>query len=517
MRNKKRLYMWYEVQRLTEQGLNKSQIRLETGLDRATIRKYQELSEDKFHNWVQQRKRMPKKLRLYHDYVKKALELKPYLSSAQVEDRLKEHYEDFPKIDSKTVYNFVQAIRAQYNINKPKAEKHRDFQKLPEVEYGIEAQVDFGETWMQTTHGKRQKVYFYTIVLSRSRYKYVYLTTKPFTTKSTIKAQEKSFEYMGGIPRKIIYDQDSVFINDENLGTYKLTKEFSSYCSESNFEEVFCRKADPQSKGKVENVVKFIKQNFLRGRDFKNIETLNIQALEWLKRTGNGKRHQTTQLIPKEDFLEEQKSLLPLIKNNSNKGEALRRCTVRKDNTICYKTNYYSLPLGTYKNQSSSILMQIKGEKIVIYDTENKQICTHVLSIEKGKVIINNDHKREKSKTIESLEKSIFEFFGDTDITKAYFDLFQKNMSRYYRDNLHYLVKNIDDFSDEIKKETLIFCTENNVYNAKDLIEILNKKQRDINKEAIEIKEFARDKSYNDQVDFDIEKSDISKFDKLFA
>ncbi len=38
MRNKKRLYMWYEVQKLTELGLNKSQIRLETGLDRATIR-----------------------------------------------------------------------------------------------------------------------------------------------------------------------------------------------------------------------------------------------------------------------------------------------------------------------------------------------------------------------------------------------------------------------------------------------------------------------------------------------
>jgi len=517
MRNTKRLYMWYEVQKLTEQGLNKSQIRLETGLDRATIRKYQQISEEEFHKWVQEKRRMPKKLQLYHDYVKKALELKPYLSSAQVEDRLKERYEGLPKIHPKTVYNFVQTIRGKYNITKPKAEKNRNFEKLPEVEYGSEAQVDFGETWMQRAEGKRQKVYFYTIVLSRSRYKYLYIITKPFTTKSTIKAQEKSFEYMGGIPRKIIYDQDSVFINDENLGSYKLTKEFHSYCSESSFKAVFCRKADPQSKGKIENVVKYIKQNFLRGRDFKDIETLNRQALEWLKRTGNGKKHQTTQLIPKEDFLKEQNSLLPLTKNKRNNDDTVKKYKVRKDNTICYKTNYYSLPLGTYKNQNSSILMQLKGGEIVISDIENNQICTHILSLDKGKIIRNTDHKREKSKTINSLERSIFEFFGNTDIAKVYFNLFQKNMSRYYRDNLQYLLKNTDNFSDEIKKDTLIFCTENNVYNAKDLIEILNKKQSEINVKDIEIKKITSDKSYQDQVDFGIEKSDISKFDKLFV
>ena len=242
-----------------------------------------------------------------------------------------------------------------------------------------------------------------------------------------------------------------------------------------------------------------------------------MQALEWLKRTGNGKRHQTTQLIPKEDFIEEQKSLLPLINSKCNKGEALKKYKVRKDNTICYKTNYYSLPLGTYKNQNSSILMKLKEGTILLFDTENNQICTHDLSLEKGKIIRNTDHKREKSKTIEILEKSIFEYFGDTDVTKSYFNLFQKNMSRYYRDNLQYLVKNIDDFSDEIKMDTLIFCTENNVYNAKDLIEILNKKQLDIKVKDIEIKEIARDKSHNNQIDFNIEKSDISKFDKLFA
>ena len=45
----KQLQMWYKVQELTEKGLNKSQIREATGLDRATIRKYQQIDETRFH------------------------------------------------------------------------------------------------------------------------------------------------------------------------------------------------------------------------------------------------------------------------------------------------------------------------------------------------------------------------------------------------------------------------------------------------------------------------------------
>ncbi len=343
----------------------------------------------------------------------------------------------------------------------------------------------------------------------------MYLITKPFTTKTTIKAQEQAFEYFAGIPNKIIYDQDSVFISDENLGSYKLTKDFSSYCTSSDFKAVFCRKADPQSKGKIENVVKYIKQNFLRGRDFKDIETLNRQALDWLDRTGNGKKHQTTQLIPSQEFIEEQKHLLPLKKKHSKQNEPYKSYKVRKDNTICYKSNYYSLPLGTYKNQGTSVLIQLKEHQILVFDKGNNQICTHILNNERGKIIRNTDHKREKSKTLEGLVKRVLEYFGNNETTNNYLNLLQKNMSRYYRDNLQYLIKNADYFSDEIKKDTLIFCIENKVYNAKELIEILNKKQLENEPKNIEIKQVESKSKH--KYNLDVEKSEMSNYEKIFS
>src|SRR5690606_6476426 len=49
---------------------------------------------------------------------------------------------DFPSVSAKTVFNFVQGIRAEFNI--PKVSSARDFQMVEELPYGSQAQVDFG-------------------------------------------------------------------------------------------------------------------------------------------------------------------------------------------------------------------------------------------------------------------------------------------------------------------------------------------------------------------------------------
>ena len=54
----------------------------------------------------------------------------------------------------------------------------------------------------------------------------------PFTTALTVYAHELSFAYLGGKPKKIIYDQDKVLIVNENLGDDLLTREFHAFVNE---------------------------------------------------------------------------------------------------------------------------------------------------------------------------------------------------------------------------------------------------------------------------------------------
>lgn len=93
------------------------------------------------------------------------------------------------------------------------------------------------------------------MVLSRSRYKYVFFSDTPFTSYTAIEAHEKAFAFYGGITKEIVYDQDKIFLANENKGDLLLTDVFKNYCRDRAFRLHFCRKADPESKGKVENVV----------------------------------------------------------------------------------------------------------------------------------------------------------------------------------------------------------------------------------------------------------------------
>lgn len=114
----KKIFMWYKVKELSKDGFNKSQVSRELGIDRATVRKYLTISEQDFINQLESGRTLPLKLGIYLKHVKNELIEFPYLSAAQIEDRLKERYADLPKVHSKTVYNFVQMVRGKYGIAK---------------------------------------------------------------------------------------------------------------------------------------------------------------------------------------------------------------------------------------------------------------------------------------------------------------------------------------------------------------------------------------------------------------
>ncbi|MCF8302353.1 MAG: IS21 family transposase [Bacteroidales bacterium] len=506
--------MWYKVQELTAQGLNKSQIRVETGLDRATIKKYQQMDEEAFHGWIQHKTHLPQKLKAYQQQVRQMLAQAPYLSSAQVEDRLKEANDDLPQVHSKTVYNFVQSIRQEYGISKP-VKAPRIFIKLQDPPYGQQAQVDFGETWMQDKAGRRHKVHFFTMVLSRSRYKFVYFQKQSFTAVTAVMAHYLAFEYFGGVPHEILYDQDNVFIHDENLGDYLLTGAFNTFCNEQGFQPVFCRKADPQSKGKVENVVKYVKQNFTRGREFVNIEVLNQQAIAWLDRTANAKEHSATRLIPKSEWEIEKAHLLPF--KSKQLEEAFSSYKVRKDHTICYKSNYYSLPTGTYQGPESCVLLKATQNELHVYALDKTTlICIHQISNEQGKTIWKTDHGREKSKTINDFHQQVLERLGDNALAQDYLQQFKSHKSRYYRDNLQYIIKNYRGYTEEVITDALHMCMENQIYNGKDLINLMDKKQQEQTLSPPGISKKEQPDSDLTIFDTSVSKSDIHTYEKFF-
>jgi len=513
----KKIYMWYKVKELIDDGFNKSQVSRQLCIDRATVRKYLTISEQDFINQLESGRTLPLKLGMYLKHVKNELIEFPYLSAAQIEDRLKERYADLPKVHSKTVYNFVQMVRGKYGIAKPKGSKERVFEQLPECNYGSQGQVDFGEYNMPTKEGKRVKVYFFTMVLSRSRYKYVYFQNTPFTTATTVYAHHLAFEYFQGIPKEIWYDQDSVFITGENLGDYLLTHEFKAFSDHQPFEVVFCRKADPQSKGKVENVVKYVKNNFVKGRYYENQTALNQSVLAWLMRTANTKVHGSTFKVPAQEWEIEKQHLLPYKEKPEKPESQFQTYNVRKDNTVAYRSNFYSLPLGTYQGRKTTILLSELCGTLSIYTMSQELITTHMLSLGRGELMRNTDHRRNKSKTIDQKHTEALQLLGGDEKAQLYLDLLHQDKSRYYYDNLRVILERSKTMNEEFIQKSLVYCLENKLYNGYGFCEVAQKYQQEsTSKNHQEIDEsMANNPDIINQEDLQVQTSDIENYEKL--
>lgn len=301
-----KLMTYHEVHKMYREGNSIRKISDHLGLNWRTVKKLLSKDDRSYQKELEAPSSKKKLLDPYRDFVKEKLALYNDTSAAQMFDWLREHYADFPDVSPKTVFNFVQGIRMEFNI--PKEANSRDFQMVQELPYGEQAQVDFGFYNITTTRNRQKKVQFFTFILSRSRYKFVLFSDVPFTAM-VIAAHEEAFRFIGGLPREIVYDQDRLLMVSENLGDIVLTSEFSGYVRDRGIRLHFCRKSDPQSKGKVENVVKYVKQNFLYNRAYRDLETLNDECRAWLFRTANNLPHGTTKLIPLEELSREQLSL----------------------------------------------------------------------------------------------------------------------------------------------------------------------------------------------------------------
>lgn len=422
------------------------------------------MSEADFDRFMERQSERTKALHPFEGFVQTRLQQHPETSAAQMHDWLKEKYGDIGAVSPRTVFNFVAWVRQKYNL--PKMKELRVYEMVDELHYGSQAQVDFGSYNMRDNAGKRVKVFFFTIVLSRSRYKYIWFSDIHFTSELAVMAHELAFTYFEGIPTEIVYDQDRVFISDENRGDIVLTDGFKAYTRERSFTLRFCRKADPESKGKVENVVKYVKQNFLYNRPFEDISTLNINALAWLGRTANAMPHGVTQKSPVSEWEIEKSFLAPHIAYTSKPQQQPH--TLRKDNTLSWKSNFYSVPSGTYQGRGSKVMVSTDDGKIVISDLTGKEICRHTIAAGKGQKIKNTDHTRDKAGAIAALIEQVSDLFDNPQLCKSFLSAIRSQKPRYIRDQVILVRQCIEQNEKQFINLALEYCCQNSISSAMD-------------------------------------------------
>ena len=256
---------------------------------------------------------------------------------------------------------------------------------------GQQMLVDFGE--MRIKPGLT--IHFICTLLRYSRVICVTAQDHKYNAEEACRAIYYAFCKLGGRPEQLVIDQDSVFISSEYLGEIVETHVFKSFIKEQDLTLWVCNKADPESKGPIENVVGFVKKNFFSARDILCIDDVWRSLPGWLERK-NRRIQQATYRVPIEVFTEIEKSALrPLLPSVYDAAaSSYVEVTTNSVQYIQYRSSKYSIPR---KFCFKTIYYKAIGDKLHIYGPSLVYECTHNISPCKGSVNRLPEHAKEEN------------------------------------------------------------------------------------------------------------------------
>lgn len=266
--------------------------------------------------------------------------------------------------------------------------KNRPVYMVLNTSPGEEAQVDFGYVGLRKDQqGKTRKAYAFAMTMGYSRVSYFEIVFDQ-RVDTFIQCHINAFEYFGGVPKTVKIDNLKAAILEASFYEPEYQKEYQELADYYGFISLPCKVRYPQEKGKVESAIKYIKNNFMAGRRFKDFAELKTKLREWQEEVCNKRIHGTTKKIPQEVFRKEEQSKL---KELPAKAWEVYQIAKRKVSPTCHimmDNNYYSVP---YKYVGEIVEVKISRQMIRIYYQE-QEIASHLILSENGQYQTQQHH-----------------------------------------------------------------------------------------------------------------------------
>lgn len=177
-----------------------------------------------------------------------------------------------------------------------------------------------------------------------------------------------------GVPKYVLTDNmKSVVTRRDCSGQPVWNLEYGAFMKAVGFRTKLCRPRHPFTKGKVERLVRFVKDNFLAGRTFWNFNDLNEAALRWCDRR-NRTYGKALDMVPE---TEHGSSCLPAAKELPDGPELLfYMCPERRvsfDGFVNYEGRRFGVP---YRHPGRTVRVCRRGTTLFIYTPDLKECLT---------------------------------------------------------------------------------------------------------------------------------------------
>ena len=260
------------------------------------------------------------------------------------------------------------------------------FEGLP----GELLQIDWGEVrnfpfTRPELQGKTR--YFFAARLKYSRYMWVRFTSD-MTSETLLRCLIACFVELGGVPWVVTTDNmKTITLGRDEAREPIWHPAFQKCACEFAFHPAVCTPCAANQKGAVENLVKFVKGNFLVGRSFYDDADLAQEAGTWLHQVNDLRPSDATEQLPSVVLAAERPHFGPLPTVAQDYG-FFDTVKVNRESLVAIATNRYSVPAHLVGLVLSA---RIYPERIELYHGSDL-VATHVRQFTRNTRVVIPEH-----------------------------------------------------------------------------------------------------------------------------
>ena len=235
----------------------------------------------------------------------------------------------------RTLRRTVAELKAEWRKQQPRR-VYRPWESAP----GDVLIVDWGHVGTVMTTAGRRPLYAFCAVLGWSRYRFVHFTTSQ-RFAALASGLAACFEHIGGVPARVMFDNPKTVTTVLVAGQSVFNPELVRLAAHYPFSPITAAAADPESKGKVEAVVRFVESDLVPAEGFSSLDEANRRGATWMAEV-NSEVHPEIAAVPAERLLAE-RSVLRALRERPAVASGERR-KVDKCSTIRVASARYSVP-----------------------------------------------------------------------------------------------------------------------------------------------------------------------------
>lgn len=312
----------------------------------------------------------------YRDFVRGTLEQHPRLRATRLLQMIQQRGY---KGSVWQLRRFVRQIRP--------ASSHEAFFRLSTLP-GEQGQVDWGHFGSIVIGKARRPLSCFVMVLSWSRAIFARFTLDQ-TLESFLRCHIAGFEFFGGTPRSLLYDNLKTAVLERVADVIRFHPRLLELSGHYHFAPRPVARARGNEKGRVERAIRYLRDSFFAARSFHSVDDLNRQLDDWTQRVAHAR------VVPGDvdkrtvaaAFDEEQSRLLPLPAHPLA-CEYVHATSSGKTPYLRFDGNDYSIPHALVRRP----LTLVASDVVVRVLDGDQEVARHVRSWERGRQLEDKRH-----------------------------------------------------------------------------------------------------------------------------